>query len=58
MADCTFCGRPVETHDPLYLSETPGGEPTSQFCNYGCLSAHIDATDLATGSACEWSPER
>ncbi|GGN99485.1 MULTISPECIES: hypothetical protein [Haloarcula] len=55
--ECTYCGRPVEDHDPLYLSAEAGGTPTAQFCNYGCLSAHVDAEDLTTGAACEWSPE-
>ncbi|WP_406600161.1 hypothetical protein [Haloarcula terrestris] len=55
MTDCTYCGSPVEDHDPLYVSESPDGEPTGQFCNYGCLSAHIDDEGLTTGTACEWS---
>ena len=56
MADCTYCGTSVEAHDPVYVSDSPEGAPTARFCNYGCLSAHIDAADLATGAACEWSP--
>ncbi|MDQ2073736.1 hypothetical protein RBH20_14470 [Haloarcula sp. H-GB4] len=58
MTDCTYCGCPVEAHDPVFLSDSPEGEPTAQFCNYGCLSAHIDEADLTTGTACEWSPTR
>jgi len=54
--DCTYCGCAVEAHDPVYLSATPDGEPSSQFCNYGCLAAHIDAADLTTDTACNWSP--
>jgi hypothetical protein len=56
MTDCTFCGCRVEAHDPVFVSESPAGEPTGRFCNYGCLAAHIDAADLTTGTACEWSP--
>ena len=56
MADCTFCGCSVEAHDPVYVSETPDGKSTAQFCNYGCLSAHIDEAGLTTGTTCEWSP--
>ncbi|WP_254273011.1 hypothetical protein [Haloarcula marina] len=55
--ECTYCGCSVEDHDPLYLSPTPAGDPTAQFCNYGCLSAHIDEADLTTGTTCQWSPE-
>ena len=40
----------------MFVSESPAGEPTGRFCNYGCLAAHIDAADLTTGTACEWSP--
>ncbi|WP_276273291.1 hypothetical protein [Haloarcula litorea] len=53
--DCTYCGCRVEDHDPVYVSRGPGGEPTGRFCNYGCLSAHVDAESLAEGTACEWS---
>ncbi|MDS0261667.1 hypothetical protein NDI56_19880 [Haloarcula sp. S1CR25-12] len=54
--DCTYCGCAVEAHDPVYLSREPGDEPTSQFCNYGCLSAHVETAGLTTGTACHWSP--
>ena len=27
------------------------------FCNYACLSAHIDEAGLADGDACRWEPE-
>ena len=27
------------------------------FCNYACLSAHIDEAGLADGDACRWDPE-
>ncbi|WP_394347814.1 hypothetical protein [Haloarcula mannanilytica] len=56
MPDCTFCGCPVEAHDPVFVSDSPDEDPTAQFCNYGCLAAHIDEAGLATGTACEWSP--
>nr|WP_121302230.1 hypothetical protein [Haloarcula quadrata] len=56
MVDCTYCGCPVENHDSVYVSETPDGKSTTQFCNYGCLSAHIDEAALTTGTTCEWSP--
>jgi len=55
--DCTYCGCSVEAHDPLYLSTDPGDDPTAQFCNYGCLAAHIEASDLTVGTTCNWPPE-
>ncbi|WP_164509630.1 hypothetical protein [Haloarcula limicola] len=55
--ECTYCGLPVEDHDPLYLSTAPESEPTAQFCNYGCLATYIDEEELTTGTACSWSPE-
>lgn len=54
--DCTYCGCSVDAHDPLYLSADPGGEPTAQFCNYGCLLAHIETAELAVGTSCNWTP--
>ena len=64
--DCTYCGCDVEAHDPVYVerearepegdrASTEGGDErrrTGQFCNYGCLSAHIEVEGLATGTTC------
>ncbi|WP_192498347.1 hypothetical protein [Halorussus halophilus] len=52
--DCTYCGCDVEAHDPVYVEERVEGarEQTGQFCNYGCLSAHVEAEELATGTVC------
>lgn len=50
--DCTYCGCDAEAHDPVYVSEDdPDAEP-SAFCNYGCLSAHVEAENLAVGTTC------
>ncbi|MFC7249086.1 hypothetical protein ACFQJ5_04445 [Halomicroarcula sp. GCM10025324] len=56
MVACTYCGCAIENQDPLFLSKTPGGEPAAQYCNYGCLAAHIDDAELTTGTSCEWTP--
>jgi hypothetical protein len=58
MTDCTYCGREIEAHDPLWIEERDGGErvPAGRFCNWACLSSHIDEEDLTTGDACEWTP--
>lgn len=53
--DCTYCGCDVEAHDPVYVEERVEGERrrTGRFCNYGCLSAHVETEELASGTACE-----
>jgi hypothetical protein len=52
--DCTYCGSDVYAHDPVFVEEGADGdrEPAEQFCNYACLSAHIDEEDLITGACC------
>ena len=58
MRACTYCGCDVDAHDPVCVREcAPDGERLGQFCNYGCLAAHIDAADLAVGTSCTWSPD-
>jgi len=56
MTDCTYCGCGIKGHDPVYVSRSPDSEPTGQYCNYGCLAAHIDEADLAMGTSCAWPP--
>jgi hypothetical protein len=58
MTDCTYCGAIVEAHDPVYVEETVGGERTTagQFCNYACLTAHVEAAGLTDGACCRWEP--
>ncbi|WP_265108041.1 hypothetical protein [Halosolutus halophilus] len=53
----TYCGRDVEAQDPVVATEGRDASEgrTSQFCNYGCLVAHVDAETLTDGDACEWS---
>jgi hypothetical protein len=57
-AACTYCGSDVERHDPVSVEETEDGDrvPAGQFCNYACLSAHIEEEELATGACCQWEP--
>lgn len=64
MTDCTYCGCAVEAHDPVFVYEGGDGtardgkqktderEPVGQFCNYGCLSAHVEEAGLADGTRC------
>lgn len=51
---CTYCGSDVYEHDALFVEEEEGGEreQTGQFCNYACLSAHIDEENLTEGNCC------
>ena len=53
--DCTFCGCDVEAHDPVFVEERVDceREETGRFCNYGCLSAHVEEESLATGTTCD-----
>ena len=51
---CTYCESDVYDHDPVFVEEASDGgrEEAGQFCNYACLSAHIDEADLITGACC------
>lgn len=56
MTDCTFCGHDVSRHDPVYVFEEDENServPAGQFCNYACLTEHVDAEGLAYGACCE-----
>ena len=57
--ECTYCGSDLDRYDPVFVEETDGGErvPAGAFCNYACLSAHIEDAELTYGDACEWRPE-
>lgn len=61
MTACTYCGCDVTDHEPVSVvagvssiedSEWPP-EEVDAFCNYACLSAHIDEAGLTTGATCE-----
>ncbi|UPV72890.1 hypothetical protein M0R89_10050 [Halorussus limi] len=53
-ADCTYCGSDVNDHDPVFVAERRGDgrESAGRFCNYACLSAHIDEANLVDGACC------
>lgn len=54
MTSCTYCGSELDAYDPLVLDQRVGDDRTEQgrFCNYGCLSAHIEDEGLIYGAAC------
>lgn len=54
MANCTYCGSDLAGYDPLIVHQDFGDEQDEEgrFCNYGCLSAHIDEEGLIYGAAC------
>jgi len=57
---CTYCGSDVGRHDPVCVCECEDGTGSGidhRFCNYACLSAHIEDRNLTAGACCEWSPE-
>lgn len=55
---CAYCDSQIFQHDPICVRDCTDecGSP-SYFCNYACLSAHIEAENLTAGDACEWTPE-
>jgi hypothetical protein len=54
MAECTYCGSDLAFYDPVFVEDETDGEraPAGQFCNYACLSAHIDEEGLTEGACC------
>ena len=51
--DCDYCGCDVTAHDPVYtFADEAGTDRSGQFCNYGCLAAHIEREGLARGTTC------
>lgn len=54
--ECTYCGHDLERHDPVFVNEgtNASANQTGQFCNYACLTAHVDAEGLTDGAACDW----
>jgi len=55
---CTYCGERIFDHEPICIRDCTDdcGSPT-YFCNYACLSSHIDEQGRTVGNACQWSPE-
>jgi len=54
---CAYCGSRIFDHDPICVRDcTAGCRSPRYFCNYACLSAHIEDHELTDGDACEWSP--
>ena len=57
--ECTYRGSDLARYEPVFVEETDDGErlEAGGFCNYACLSAHIDEAELTDGDACEWQPD-
>lgn len=55
---CTYCDSRIFDHDPICVRDCTAdcGSPL-YFCNYACLSVHINENKLTYGDACKWSPE-
>lgn len=56
---CTYCDANVYEHDPVFVEELGDAgdrDAAGRFCNYACLSAHIEENDLVTGAACRVDP--
>lgn len=55
---CAYCESRIFDQEPLCVRDcTDDCDSPTYFCNYACLSAHVDENDLTTGDACERSPE-
>ncbi|WP_257301120.1 hypothetical protein [Haloarchaeobius sp. FL176] len=55
---CTYCGSRIFDHEPIFVCDcTAECGSSGYFCNYACLSAHIEENELPYANACEWSPE-
>lgn len=50
---CTHCGQNIFDHEPLFVESGVDLAALGQFCNWACLSAHIDEENLAEGATCE-----
>lgn len=52
---CTCCWSDIHHHDPVFVEELRNGERdhAGQFCNYACLTAHVDEQELAVDSYCK-----
>jgi hypothetical protein len=53
---CMYCGEQIFDHEPICVRDCTDdcGSP-AYFCNYACLSSHIDEQGLTVDNACEWS---
>ncbi len=51
---CTYCGKDVYDHDPVFVEKLDVGErvEAGQFCNYACLAVYIEENHLTTGACC------
>ncbi len=55
---CAYCEARIFDHEPIRVRDcTDDCRSPTYFCNYTCLSAYVEETDLTAGDACEWSPE-
>ncbi|MFB6142400.1 MAG: hypothetical protein ABEJ30_03545 [Halorientalis sp.] len=55
---CAYCGARIFDHDPVCVRDcTDDCRSSTYFCNYACLSAHVEEQDLTSGNACRWSPD-
>lgn len=54
MTECTYCGSDLTHYTPVFVEEETDGKrtPVGQFCNYACLSAHIEEEGLTEGACC------
>lgn len=57
MRECTYCGADVDAHDPIVVHRRDADGPlVGQFCNFACLTAHVEDDGLTENAACAWEP--
>ncbi|ERG99028.1 MAG: hypothetical protein J07HQX50_00170 [Haloquadratum sp. J07HQX50] len=55
---CMYCESQISNHDPICVRDCENGcGSPAYFCNYACLSAHINEQGLMIGDACQWDSE-
>jgi hypothetical protein len=54
-SQCSYCESDIYDHNPVFVDEERDGtrETVSQFCNYACLSQHIENEQLGTNTCCQ-----
>jgi len=52
---CTYCGSDVRDHDPVCVRDCEDHcSLVGRFCDFACLTAHVEAESLTAGDACRW----
>ena len=57
MATCTYCGSDLDQYDPVVAVSEESADGTTaeagRFCNYACLTRHVEEAGLTAGACCQ-----